>query len=357
MSNPLSVPARTTPVTIEAAAPILRGCMRRFVIDKNLAALREFHDLGIPLDFALDYAVQTGSMPMIDEMLNNFGVAPSDETLLRAMRRGVTIRNMFLNQVAPTGRHMIAAVLAEHYDTANYLLGRGIPPTLETISAIKGTAKQTEERREFIDRLIAGMSNELINNPITPKKMIYWTSVAQFERALDRIEFIPLHRLNDWLSESLYCAAPGHARVLINRGAQFEPKYLDIVGHGAFLKTDHNPTSDFAPVVRAVIETAIDQNCFYTTVEEADWLARQVVNKFAFQDRAQFKSLVELLSRGCVEEIRPKVCKQLVTYASQKQRRTENVTMADVNELEDELLPMFMRPRELAMHDAPGFAP
>jgi hypothetical protein len=260
--------ARAQDLDITACTPVLMGCMQRFVISKDVAALREFHQLGIPLDYALDYAVQKGNMPLIEELLNNLGVAPSDTTLQRAMKRGLTIRNMFLDRVQPTVRHLNSAVLAEHFDIAHVLLDRNIQPDVQTVVTVKVSPRQSHERKQFVDRLIGCLDLRHLRHMPTLRKLPLITSVAQFERGLDQLVECTEQEREILLIECLRASALGHATAMIHRGAQFRADHMEIAGEGFVQPSDSNPRGLWEVRCAVVLEMAIEHGCLFQAAED-----------------------------------------------------------------------------------------
>jgi hypothetical protein len=340
----LKIAARPQTMDVTACSSVLMGSMQRLVINKDIPALREFRRMGIPLDYALDYSVQKGSMPLIDELLNNLGVVPSESTLLRAMRRGQMIRNMFLVRVTPTLAHLNAAVIAENFDTANLLLDRQIEPAASTVAAIKASDTQTDDRRVFIDRLVNTLATDQLNYLSVLGRLPLWTSIAQFERALDRTAPLTLSGYTLLLTECLRAAAPGHARVLLNRGTLFEASHLHICGDQTWNASDANPKRSMTPVMTTVLETGIEEGVRFKTADEVYHLARPVVTMYCFTAHDEFMSLCNLLARVCESEARPDVGRFIITEAGNKQRRQRGaITMEHVNDLIEPIREMFRR--------------
>lgn len=355
------IAARPQEIEVTACTRVLMGCMQRLVLNKDIAALREFHRMGIPLDYALDFSVQKGSMPLIEELLNNLGVLPSETTLLRAMQRGLMIRNMFLARVTPTVRHVNSAVFGENYDTANILLDRRIELNQETVGFVKASAKSNEERKLFIDRLIATLDQEHLRNPAVLRKMALWTTVAQFERAMDRVGEISKGDLNRLVTDCLRAAAPGHVRAVLNRGAQFLPEHLDVAGDGTWTASDNNPKGEWGPVLSTVLETSIEEKCLFQGSDDVHHLVRPLVEKYAFTPAThpEFMRYCELLAKACSSDARAQVGRFIMTEAGRKRLNQRLYTLEDVNNLIDALRPVFTRdvPVDTATDYEPGVAP
>jgi len=333
--------------------------MDRLVLSKNIDGLREFHAMGIPLDFALDCAVQRGNMQIIEELLNNLCVSPSESTLLRAMKRGITIRNMFLARVTPTVRHLNCAVIAEHFDTANVLLDRGIAPNLETVCVLKPAEERSEERRVFIDRIVNTLDTQILKTEAAMRRMPLWTSIAQFERALDRAGPRPAHESRRLLTECLRDSAPGHARALINRGVEFLPEHLHVVGEGSWHKSDTNPKGLFGPVLSTTLETAIEQRVIFSSAEEMFHLVSPLVRDHCFEaDHRDFLGFCDLFARACPGAMRPALGRYILTEAGNKQRRNRGLaTLEDLNTLIDQLRETFNREPALEHRYDSGASP
>jgi len=316
--------------------------MYRLVIDKNIEALKEFQSMGIPLDHALDYAVQKGHMPLIEELLN-LGVEPSNATLLRAVRRGVSIRNMFLERVTPTVDHLNSAIFAENFDTANLLLDRGVEPDFQTVVSIKGGGEQTEERKQFIERMVRDLKGEDLNRDGTLKRMVCWTSIAQFERALDRIDPLPVRALNRLLEDCLRAAAFGHARTLLNRGAVFTAEHLLLCKYSTtHPPSQNNPTAEWPAVFTTVLETAIEEGCLFEATDHVYSVVRLLVIDYAFVPESRLVQYCELLARACKPEIRESVGRLAISEAEKKRiRGYGKITMEDLNSLVERIRPMF----------------
>lgn len=354
MNATYKIPPRAQEIEISACTGVLQGSMMRLVINRDIPALREFHRIGIPLDYALDYSVQKGCMPLIEELLNNFGVEPSETTLLRAMQRGLTIRNMFLARVPATVRHVNSAVIAENFDTANILLDRNVQPNFETVAVLKPTAKKSEERRVFIDRVIATLDQK--HFPGSLKYMSKWTSISQFERALDRFGALSQIATDDLLSDCLRAAAPGHARALINRGAKFQPRHLDICGDQSWFGSDNNPLGRQGPVLFAVLETAIEEGCLFQATDDVRHLVRPIVKMYAFSENEEFTQLCNLIARSCSSDMRALVGQFFIAEVGRKQRMNPGrYTDIDVNNLIDAMSPVFAR--DLATNETYDYEP
>jgi len=359
MTNPVfRLPARPQPLEISYCTRGLMGTMQRFVIDRDVGALREFHRMGIPLDYALDYAVKKGCMPLIEELMNNLGVVPSDSTLVYAVRRGVAIRNMFLKTVTATVNHLNSAVASENFDVANVLLGR-VKPNFQTVLVLKPCAKQTQDRRLFIGRLASELSEGDLRNWGILRRMAGWTSIAQFECAVDRLGQLTQQELDTLLCDCLITAAPGHARAMIHRGAIFGREHLRLAGHGRSYASDSNPRGMFSPVLRAVLETAIDQKTLFEEIDEVRGVV-EIIAQAAFEAPAPFTEYCEFLARCCKPEIRLRVGGLIVAEAATKQRVDRGRwTMEDLNLLSDQIDSLFSADDaiDLTCGDAPGAAP
>jgi hypothetical protein len=150
-------------------------------------------------------------------------------------------------------------------------------------------------------------------------------------------------------------AAPGHARAMIHRGAIFGRDHLRLAGSGHSDASDGNPKGECLPVLRAVIETAIDQEILFEAVDDVRGVIHQMV-PLAFEAEAAFAQHCELLARCCKLEILRSVAGLIVSEAGIKQRRNRGRwTMEDLNLLSDRIDSMFAA--DAASDETCGYAP
>jgi len=328
--------------------------MERLVIDRKLEALREFHRIGIPLDHALDCSVEKGHRPLIEALLN-MGVTPSTATLLRAMRRGITIRNMFLDCVTPTVEHLNAAVVSGHFDTATLLLDRGVKPDALTVHCLRGEDKPAEDRKVFVGRLLATLDLKTLTLGETLERLPWWTSIAQFERALDRQGTLKEGRLNMLLTECLRAASPEHVRMVIRRGAVFGLGHFLLVNEADPPASESNPNKLWHPVVRTVLETAAEEGCLVASADTARGLIHHLVRNYAlsaYVPEGMFVQHCRLIARASRTEERENLCQLVVEEIRQLRPR---VFQDDISRLVKQVEPLFAEAESPA--DANTFEP